>query len=101
MCIRDRDIIEELIRVNKNIKSLVVVGDTMQSIYGFRNTSPENLMNFGSRFQGTVNIDLTKNFRSDRGIVDWANTVSYTHLDVYKRQAYHRENKKRSFFIKH
>lgn len=69
------DIIEELIRVNKNIKSLVVVGDTMQSIYGFRNTSPENLMNFGSRFQGTVNIDLTKNFRSDKGIVDWANII--------------------------
>lgn len=68
-------IIEEIMNTNSGIKSLVVVGDMMQSIYSFRNTSPENLINFGVRFPKVQDINLGENFRSQSGITNLANRI--------------------------
>lgn len=68
-------IIEELVKVNRNVQSLVVVGDIMQAIYSFRNTSPENLLQFADKFENVIDIDMNENFRSDSGITNWANRI--------------------------
>ncbi len=57
-------------------RTLFIVGDGMQSLYGFRNA---NVGLFLEARQAPVNqvpltpLDLTVNFRSDRSLVDWVN----------------------------
>ncbi len=51
-------------------KNLFVVGDDDQSIYGFRGSKPEIMLNFEQYFQGAKRILLDQNFRSDGVIVD-------------------------------
>lgn len=68
-------IILEMKKRNKNIRSLAVVGDELQSIYGFRNATPKNLIDFGNYFPNMVDIDLTSNFRSQKPIIDVANNI--------------------------
>lgn len=68
-------IILELKRRNKNIKSLVVVGDELQAIYGFRNATPDNLVDFSNYFPQMVDIDMTANFRSQQPIIRLANQI--------------------------
>lgn len=58
-----------------NYKSLAVVGDIMQSIYGFRNATPENLADFGKYFPNMVDISMTDNFRSFTPIIKAANNI--------------------------
>lgn len=58
-----------------NYKSLAVVGDIMQSIYGFRNATPENLADFGKYFPHMVDISMTDNFRSFTPIIQAANNI--------------------------
>lgn len=57
-------------------RSLFIVGDGMQSIYGFRKANVSLFIR--ARRQGIGDIemtplDLTANFRSDKQIVDWVN----------------------------
>ena len=58
-------------------RSLFIVGDGMQSIYGFRKANVSLFIR--ARREGIDHvqlqpIDLTSNFRSDQQIVDWVNT---------------------------
>jgi superfamily I DNA/RNA helicase len=69
------DLIEKMVKSNSSLDSLVVVGDVMQAIYGFRNTSPENLLEFSDKFKNVKDVDLKQNFRSKKGIIDWANKI--------------------------
>ena len=60
-------------------RTLMIVGDGMQSIYGFRNTKVD-LFLAARRFGLTDTVqpealDLTVNFRSHPGVVDWVNQV--------------------------
>lgn len=57
-------------------KSLMIVGDDSQSIYGFRNTSQENILNFGKYFADMEDIKLTENFRSVPEILNLANHIN-------------------------
>ena len=68
-------IILELKKRNKGIKSLAVVGDELQAIYGFRNATPDNLVDFANYFPGMVDIDMTANFRSQEPIIRLANQI--------------------------
>jgi len=59
-------------------RTLFVVGDGMQSCYRFRNANVGIFLNI--RDHGTQNIqplavNLNVNFRSNKGVVDWVNTV--------------------------
>ena len=59
-------------------KTLFLVGDGMQSCYGFRNANVGIFL--GLRERGLPNIELeavnlSVNFRSDARIIDWVNTV--------------------------
>jgi len=55
--------------------SLFVVGDPRQSIFGFRGSKPEILLNVKSYFVGTKIIDLAANYRSAPKIIDFANAI--------------------------
>jgi len=86
------DIIVELKKRNKGIKSLVVVGDELQAIYGFRNASPENLVSFGSYFPNMVDIDMTANFRSQAPIIQMANKIIHQTAHLGKAIEAHKKN---------
>lgn len=54
-------------------KSLMVVGDINQSIFGFRNTTPDNIINFEKEFDNVEVKYMVNNFRSTPQIVNLAN----------------------------
>ncbi len=59
-----------------NPRTIMIVGDGMQSIYGFRNANVGLFLRARQEgFNGVQleHLKLRSNFRSDRGIVDWVN----------------------------
>lgn len=75
------EIIRRLIST-KCFESLMVVGDDSQSIYGFRNTTPENILHFFEKI-GKVGEDLylTENRRSTPEILELANKINALNKD--------------------
>ena len=69
------NLVLEIAKEDKALESIVVVGDEMQAIYGFRNASPENLVNFKTYFPHMVDIPLEDNFRSQTPIIELANRI--------------------------
>lgn len=59
-------------------RTLFIVGDGMQSCYGFRNANVGLFLDARQQGIGSVDLralDLRVNFRSQAGIVDWVNSV--------------------------
>lgn len=59
-------------------RTLFLVGDGMQSCYSFRNANVGLFLAARERGLGALALeplDLSTNFRSERGIVDWVNTI--------------------------
>ena len=71
------NLINKMIDAN-SFKSFMAVGDDSQSIFGFRNTSPEFIVNFGNYFGVFTDFHLVENHRSSRNIVDNANKINQT-----------------------
>lgn len=65
---------------SRPIKSLIVVGDDSQSIYGFRETSPEFMLNFWEKMgiakSYRKDIVLSNNYRSTPEILAVANRIN-------------------------
>ncbi|MGH1371594.1 MAG: UvrD-helicase domain-containing protein [Cellvibrionaceae bacterium] len=62
-------------------RSLFIVGDGMQSCYGFRDANVGIFLDARANGIGDIhleNLDLCVNFRSQSGIVDWVNTAFET-----------------------
>lgn len=61
----------------KDFRSLMVVGDDSQAIYGFRNTSPENIIHFFEKMNVKgEELYLTENRRSTDEIIALANKIN-------------------------
>jgi len=61
-----------------NPRSILIVGDGMQSIYGFRNANVGLFLRARQEgFNGVPleSLSLLSNFRSDEGVVDWVNNT--------------------------
>lgn len=56
-------------------RSLFVVGDDAQSIYAFRGSKIEIILNFSDEYQGSTEIILNQNYRSTQPILDLAEQV--------------------------
>lgn len=60
---------------NNQLRSLFVVGDGMQSIYGFRNADHSIIARFGEDFPAAQVVELRTNYRSRQPILDAAFAV--------------------------
>lgn len=61
---------------NQDGKTLFIVGDGMQSIYGFRNANVGLFLavrQYGINNLDIIPLDLCVNFRSEQGIIQWIN----------------------------
>lgn len=78
---KQMDLIKQLVE-SRNFKSLMVVGDDSQAIFGFRDTTPEYIINFFENLglEGEE-IFLTENHRSIPEILDIANKVNDLNKD--------------------
>lgn len=70
---------------SKYFKSLMVVGDDSQAIFGFRDTTPEFMIHFfeylGIPEEEGINIDLIENHRSTPQIVEFANAINRLNIE--------------------
>ncbi|RDU35603.1 ATP-dependent DNA helicase Rep [Neobacillus piezotolerans] len=66
----------ELIKMlSAKTKNVCAVGDDDQTIYSFRGSSPEFLLNFEHDFPGARTVLLSQNYRSSNEIVSAANRI--------------------------
>ena len=76
----------KLLRNYPYCKSLVVVGDDAQSIFGFRGANQYNIINFHKFFDDVQDIAMEENFRSTSEICELANSLNEINKDrVAKR----------------
>ena len=61
---------------NTRFKSFMAVGDDSQSIFAFRHTSPEFMINFGEYFGRFTDFSLVENHRSNAATIAFANAVN-------------------------
>ena len=65
--------------------NLFIVGDDDQSIYRFRGSRPEFLLNFPTDFPETKKITLETNYRSTEEIINYANNIIDVNKMRYKK----------------
>ena len=63
----------QLIKLLAGNNNIVLVGDTNQSIYAFRNAKPQYLENFANTHPNTIKLKLEQNYRSTKNIIQAAN----------------------------
>lgn len=68
-------IVRQLVKYS-SFTSLCICGDDSQSIFSWKGTSQENILNFDKEFPGVKDIFLKKNFRSTKQISDFANKLN-------------------------
>ena len=65
----------QLIKLLAGNNNIMMVGDTCQSIYGFRNAKPQYLEDFANSHPNTIKLKLEQNYRSTKTIIAAANHV--------------------------
>lgn len=79
----------------QNARSLFVVGDDAQSIYGFRGSQIEIILNFEKNYPKTREIVLNQNYRSTQPILDLAEQV-LTHNPHQKKKNLFTQNSQKT-----
>ncbi len=75
---QDTNDLQELFIQKIARNNVYMVGDIKQSIYRFRNANPDIFMHKYENYKahnGGIKIDLTNNFRSNKGIIDCINAL--------------------------
>ena len=76
----------KLLKTLPTFKSLIVVGDDYQAVYGFRDTSPEYIKNFEEYIGENVqDIVLDRNFRSTPQICEFATEIIAPNQDKVEK----------------
>lgn len=65
----------QLITLLAGNNNIMMVGDSNQSIYAFRNAKPQYLENFASTHPNTILLKLEQNYRSTKTIIQAANQM--------------------------
>lgn len=87
--------------ISKKYQNICVVGDENQSIYSFRGSNYQNILNFEKDYQNAKVVLLEKNYRSTQTILNAANSVIghntqrkdkklWTDNDIGEKIHYHR-----------
>lgn len=63
----------QLIKLLAGNNNIMMVGDSNQSIYAFRNAKPQYLENFANTHPNTIKLKLEQNYRSTKNIIQAAN----------------------------
>ena len=70
------DLREQIIEIFNQVGcNICVVGDDDQTIYRFRGSNADNMINFSKKYPNVTKVKLEKNFRCSPGIVDIADCV--------------------------
>ena len=64
-----------LIKLIAGDNNIMMIGDTNQSIYAFRNAKPQYLEYFADNHPNTIKLKLEQNYRSTKNIINAANAV--------------------------
>src|SRR5690349_21644345 len=76
----------ELVRLlAKDHRSIMVVGDDAQSVYGFRGADFRNLLRFEDAFPDATIVVLDQNYRSTQRILEAANAVIANNASTRKK----------------
>ncbi|MCW7493696.1 UvrD-helicase domain-containing protein [Leptospira sp. 2 VSF19] len=67
---QDTDEVQLQIIKKMNFKSITVVGDDWQAIYGFRGATPKPFLEFPNHFPNVVQFFLSTNYRSNKSIIE-------------------------------
>ena len=67
---------------------ITVVGDDSQCIYAFRGANFENILRFPQSFAGCGIVKLEENYRSDQGILNFANDIIVNAKIGFKKELY-------------
>jgi DNA helicase-2/ATP-dependent DNA helicase PcrA len=65
----------QLIKLLAGNNNIMMVGDSNQSIYAFRNAKPQYLENFAATHPNTIKLKLEQNYRSTKTIIQAANQM--------------------------
>jgi len=71
--------------ISAKYQNICVVGDSDQTIYGFRGANFKNILNFEKDYPLCKTIVLNKNYRSTKCILDVANTVIKNNVNRYDK----------------
>jgi len=92
-------ILDDLKRINPEMK-LTLVGDLVQSIYRFRGSVPELVINYANKYNMQI-LSLSKNFRSQKNIIDFGNNIlgiMSEFRDFIYKMNYHKDRGEKVFF---
>lgn len=78
---------DHLVRKEKD-RSLFVVGDDAQSIYGFRGSRVELILEFGKHYIDSKQITLNQNYRSTQPILNLAEKVIGLNTNQFKKNLF-------------
>ena len=71
------EIVKNIINSSLDFQSLLVVGDDSQSIFGFRGSDPQFIVEFESKLgEKVTDFFLLENHRSTKRIIDFANKIN-------------------------
>ncbi len=76
------------ILTNPDSNNIFVVGDDDQSIYGWRGSEVENILNFEKKFKKVKKIFLEENYRSTKNIIEASNSVIDKNNNRYPKKLY-------------
>ncbi len=66
-------------------RNIMVVGDDLQSIYGFRGAAFENILRFPGKWSDCRIVKLEQNYRSRKELLDFTNSIVDNCYAAYKK----------------